>query len=74
MKRIELAGWCPGDAGMSASHPLPGARGKKAPGLCPQCGHSLIRGFGVSVCENLVCDSLPENIAPAASVEAWMGL
>jgi hypothetical protein len=41
---------------------------------CPQCGHSLIRGLGISVCENPVCDSLPENIAPAASLEAWMGL
>jgi hypothetical protein len=41
---------------------------------CPQCGHSLIRGFGISVCENWQCDSLPKNIAPAASLEAWMGL
>lgn len=48
--------------------------GKKASGSCSKCGHNLIRGFGVSVCENLVCDSLPKNIAPAASLEAWAGL
>jgi hypothetical protein len=43
-------------------------------GHCPQCGHSLIRGLGISVCENWLCESLPENIAPAASLEAWAGL
>lgn len=60
------------DVGTPTRFPVHG--GKKAPGHCPQCGHSLIRGFGVSVCENLVCDSLPKNIAPAASLEAWAGL
>lgn len=60
------------DGGLSTRFPVHGS--KKAPGHCPQCGATLIRGFGVSVCENLVCDSLPKNIAPAASLEAWVGL
>jgi hypothetical protein len=60
------------DVGTPTRFPVRGR--KKAPGYCLQCGHSLIRGFGVSVCENFVCDSLPKNITLGASLEAWAGL
>lgn len=41
---------------------------------CPKCGQNLIKGPGISLCENLVCDSPPQISAPAASLEAWAGL
>lgn len=54
--------------------PLSGVRGKKTPGICPACGASLIASPWTRVCENPLCDSLPQNIVPAGSLEAWAGL
>jgi hypothetical protein len=68
-KNIELA--YPGQVDRLS---FPGARGKKAPGHCPKCGAALIRSPSVSVCENWWCESLPEIAAPAAPLEAWVGL
>lgn len=42
--------------------------------ICPKCGHSLIRGPGISLCENLACDSPPQIVSSTASLEAWAGL
>jgi hypothetical protein len=60
------------DVGTPTRFPVHG--GKKAPGHCPKCGATLIRGPSVSVCENWRCESLPTIAAPAASLDAWVGL
>jgi hypothetical protein len=58
------------DVWTSTRFPVHG--GKKAPGHCPKCGATLIRGPSVSVCENWWCESLPEIASPR--LEAWVGL
>jgi hypothetical protein len=43
-------------------------------GHCPQCGSKLIRGLGISVCENWTCLALPEIDTSRTIQSAWEGL